>query len=65
MDIQSVASLIVFVLLIVTALLLGRRLEKGESKQDKGFPATREHCKRERIGDFIKIKEAKNGTEVR
>jgi hypothetical protein len=47
--IQSVASLIVFGLLIITALLLGRRLEKGE--QDKGFPATRERGKHEVLQD--------------
>lgn len=42
---QSIASLIVFGLLIAMVLLLGRRLEKKDSKQDKGFPATRKYGK--------------------
>ena len=42
MTAQSVASLIVFGLLIAMVLLLGRRIEKEEGKQDKGFPVTRE-----------------------
>jgi len=47
MTVQSVASLIVFGLLIAMVLLLGRRLGKEESKQDKGFPATVESFAKE------------------
>jgi len=42
---QSVASLIVFGLLIAMVLLLGRRLKKEDGKEDKGFPATRKRGK--------------------